>query len=257
MTSSTTGEIVVGKGKLTLTDAVKRELYNEETTIDSNDKDNDNDGEHASKKVKLSNDTTIKNEKKKDELDECWVKVGRLGFYLETPRSDASPKFENDTIQELSPHSGKMLSLELQDDSYNPSQIRVKIPGRTFDNIWKYGGDVFLTKFILWSNQRTKIMASLPSTIEVLDDPKRKTWALIPIDIHFYLHKDINLLEHPGMNVKRQVKQLIHYMRGGSQPNPAKYEWPIVREEIVNECERNANIMDRLMKKKTAKDWWK
>ena len=82
MTSSTTGEIVVGKGKLTLTDAVKRELYNEETTIDSNDKDNDNDGEHASKKVKLSNDTTIKNEKKKDELDECWVKVGRLGFYL-------------------------------------------------------------------------------------------------------------------------------------------------------------------------------
>ena len=59
------------------------------------------------------------------------------------------------------------------------------------------------------------------------------------------------------MNVKRQVKQLINYMRGGSQPNPAKYEWPIVREEIVNECERNANIMDRLMKKKTAKDWWK
>jgi hypothetical protein len=46
-------------------------------------------------------------------------------------------------------------------------------------------------------------------------------------------------------------------MRGGSQPNPAKYEWPIVREEIVNECERNAIIMDRWMKKKTAKDWWK
>ena len=150
-----------------------------------------------------------------------------------------------------------MLSLKPHDDSYNPSQIRVQIPGRTFDNIWKYGGDVFLTKFILWSNQRTKIMASLPSTIEVLDDPKRKTWALIPIDIHFYLHKDINLLEHPGTNVKCQVKQLINYMRGGSQPNPAKYEWPIVREEIVNECERNANIMDRLMKKKTAKDWWK
>ena len=53
-------------------------------------------------------------------------------------------------------------------------------------------------------------------------------------DVHFYHHKDINLLEYPGMNVKRQVKQLIHYMRGGSQPNPAKYEWPIVSEEIVD-----------------------
>ena len=52
------------------------------------------------------------------------------------------------------------------------------------------------------------------------------------------------------------MKQLIHYMRGGSQPNQAKYEWPIVSEEIVDECERNVNIMDRLMKKKTAKDWW-
>jgi len=31
---------------------------------------------------------------------------------------------------------------------------------------------------------------------------------------------------------------------------------PLVREEI-DECERNANVMDRLMKKKTAKDWWK
>jgi hypothetical protein len=104
--------------------SVKRELYNEETTIDSND--NDNDGEHASKKIKLSNDTTNMNEKKKDELDECWVNVGRLGFYLEIPRSDASPKFENDTIQQLSPHSGKMLSLKPHDDSYNPCQIVYK-----------------------------------------------------------------------------------------------------------------------------------
>jgi len=44
-------------------------------------------------------------------------------------------------------------------------------------------------------------MASLPFNIEVLDDPKRKTWALIPMDVHFYLHKNINLLKHPGMNV--------------------------------------------------------
>ena len=72
-----------------------------------------------------------------------------------------------------------MLSLKPHDDSYNPSQIRVQIPGWTFDNIWKYGGDAFLTKLLLCSNQRTKVMASLPSTIEVLDDPKRKTWALI------------------------------------------------------------------------------
>ena len=69
---------------------------NKQAQIDSNNNtnNNDNDGEHhASKKIKLSNDTTIKNEKKKelDELlDECWVKVRKLGFYLEIPRSDAS-----------------------------------------------------------------------------------------------------------------------------------------------------------------------
>jgi hypothetical protein len=75
--------------------------------------------------------------------------------------------------------------------------------------------------------------------------------------MHFYIHKEMNLLDEPGKNVKRQVKQLIHYMRGGMQPNPARYQWPIVREEFAEDCERNADVMDRLMKKKTAKDWWK
>ena len=46
-------------------------------------------------------------------------------------------------------------------------------------------------------------------------------------------------------------------MRGGAQPNPARYSWPNVTEEIASECIENANLMDRLMKKKTAKEWWK
>ncbi len=235
----------VGKGTLTLTDSVKRELYNETPPID-------NDGDVAPSSAKKRKTINYDNTE-----DDDWVNVGRLGFYLETRRTGAAPEFDNDLIQELTSHSGKMLSLQPFDDSYNPSAIRVKIPGRSFDTIWKYGGDVFLTKFLTWSSQRTRCKVSLPSSIEVLDDPKRKCCVLIPIDIDFYLHKEINLLEHPGKNVKRQVKQLIHYMRGGTQPNPARYQWPIVRDEIVEECERNADVMDRLMKKKTAKDWWK
>jgi hypothetical protein len=155
----------VGKGNLTLTDSVKLELYNEETPPIDND--DDHVAPSSSKRIKLSNDT--KNEMEEDD----WVNVGRLGFYLETTRNDATPKFQNDLIQELTPHSGKMLSLYPWDDSYNPSQIRVKIPGRPFDCIWKYGGDVFLSKFLKWSSQKTKCKASLPSAIEVLDDPKR------------------------------------------------------------------------------------
>ena len=46
-------------------------------------------------------------------------------------------------------------------------------------------------------------------------------------------------------------------MRGGTQPNPAKCTWPVVREEMTKECIENAKLMERLMKKKTAKDWWK
>ena len=74
-------------------------------------------------------------------------------------------------------------------------QIRIQIPGRTFDNI--SGSSILLTKFLLCSSQRTKIMASLPFSIEVLDDPKR-------INSHgctLLLTKNINLLKHPGMNV--------------------------------------------------------
>lgn len=90
----------------------------------------------------------------------------------------------------------------------------------------------------------------------MLDDPKRKTWALVPIDIHFRLHREIDVLDG-DKNVKRQVKALINYMRGGTQPNPARHTWPVVREEIAEECVKNANVLERLMKKKTAKDWWK
>ena len=43
-------------------------------------------------------------------------------------------------------------------------------------------------------------------------------------------------------------------MRGGTQPNPAKCTWPVVREEMTKECIENAKLMERLMKKKTAKD---
>ena len=95
--------------------------------------------------------------------------------------------------------------------SYNPSQLRVQIPGPEMDIWWggyafspnqvyivfkstnqgqqipgqileyKFlvghltisGSSILLTKFLLCSSQRTKIMASLPFNIEVLDDPKR------------------------------------------------------------------------------------
>lgn len=123
--------------------------------------------------------------------------------------------------------------------------------------IWKYGGDVFHSKFLCWSRGKTKCEASLPSELEVLDDPKRKTFWLVPVNVHFFLKEDIDLLNHPGKNVKRQVMQLRNYLRGGSQPNPAKYAWPIVGEDVASECEKKARLLDRLMKKKTAKDWWK
>jgi hypothetical protein len=57
----------------------QREFY-EETTIDNNI--NDNDGEHASKKIKLSNDPQTWMRRRRTSWTECWVKVGRLGFYL-------------------------------------------------------------------------------------------------------------------------------------------------------------------------------
>ena len=217
----------IGKGKLILTDSVKRELTS-------------------------TNDAPSKKRKTND--DDEWIHVGKLGFYLEIPRGNNN----NSLIAELKPHTGKMLEVSPHDDSYNPSAIRVAIPGRTFTTLWKYGGDIYLTRFLTHS-RRTKCMACFPEDIEleVFDDPKRKTWSLIPIDIHFYLHKEINLLDGPDKNVKRQVKQLINYMRGGTQPNPATYAWPIVREEIVKECGENADRLERLMKKKTAKDWWK
>ena len=227
----------VGKGKLILTDSVKRELNNEELS-------NGN----------ACNDEAAPAKKRKPNTDEqeAWKHVGRLEFYLEIPRS----KNRTSLIEDLQSHSGKTLKVSLHDDSYNPNAIRVSIPGRRLTTIWKYGGDVFLNKF-LWYSRKTKCTASIPSTIEVLDDPKRKTFWLVPIDIHFYLHKAIDLFNHPDKNVKRQVKQLVNYMRGGTQPNPAKYTWPVVREDIAVECIRNAAVIERLMKKKTAKEWWK
>ena len=182
----------VGKGTLTLTDSVKRELYNETPT--------------SSKKRKTSN---VDNNK-----DDEWVNVGTLGFYLEIKRrtGGTAPELDNDLIiQEFTSHSGKKLSVPPFDDSYNPYQIRVTIPGRSgIISIWKYSGDVFLSKFLTWSSRQTRCKASLPSNIEVLDDPKRKCWVLVPIDIHFYIHKEMNLLDKPGKNVKCQVKQLIY-----------------------------------------------
>ena len=196
--------------------------------------------------------------------DDDWVNVGTLGFYLEIKRrttgAAAATETDNDLVlKEFTSHSGKMFSVQPYfNDSYNPYQIRVMIPGRYgITSIWKYSGDAFLSKFLTLSTKRTRCKASLPSNVEALDDPKRKCWMLIPIDVHFYIHKEMNLLEEPGKNVKRQVKQLMHYMRGGTQPNPARYQWPIVREECAEDCERNADVMGRLMKKKTAKDWWK
>ena len=224
----------VGKGTLNLPDSVKRELYNEPSSC-------------ASKKRK-TNDNSNSNEE--------WVNVGRLGFYLEIPRGMS----KTNLIKKLKQHTNKMLSVTPLDDSRNPSAIQVGIPGRRYDTIWKYGGDIYLTRFLMGAgySRRTKCQASLPDNIEILDDPKRKkTFWLIPIDIHFFLHKEIDLFDHPDKNVKRQIKQLINYMRGGTLPYPAIYTWPIVREEIAMECMENASVLDRLMKKKTAKDWWK
>lgn len=102
-------------------------------------------------------------------------------------------------------------------------------------------------------------MACFPEDIEldVLDDPKRKSFWLVPIDVHFLLNKEIDSLDNSDKNVKLQVKQLINYMRGGTQTNPARYTWPVVRVEIAQECAKNADMVERLMKKRTAKDWWK
>lgn len=224
----------VGKGTLALTDSVKRELYNEEQPSTSC-------ASAQKKKRKKNNDAT----------DEEWVNVGRLGFYLEIPR----PRNQESLVEQLKLHSGKMLSVTPHDDSYNPSAILVGIPGHPHTTVWKYGGDIYLTRLLTYS-RRTKCIACLPDSIEVLDDPKRKTWALVPIDIHFRLHREIDVLDG-DKNVKRQVKALINYMRGGTQPNPARHTWPVVREEIAEECVKNANVLERLMKKKTAKDWWK
>jgi len=228
----------VGKGNVTLTDSVKRELNNDEPSTDS-----------------ASNNAAAPAKKRKPNTSEqqAWKHVGRLEFYLEIPRV----KNPTALIEDLQSHSGKVLKVSPHDDSYNPSAIRVGIPGRRLTTIWKYGGDVFLSKFLMYS-RKTKCTASFPSKkIEVVDDPKRKTFCLVPIDIHFYLHEEIDLFNHPDKNVKRQVKQLINYMRGGTQPNPAKYTWPIVREDRAVECARNAYVIENLMKKKTAKEWWK
>ncbi|KAL7498400.1 hypothetical protein ACHAWT_007337 [Skeletonema menzelii] len=219
----------VGKGKLILTDSLKREL-----TCDTG--------------------ALSQSKKKKPNEEDQWVNAGRLGFYLEIPRGRNPAAL----IKELKPHCGKMLEVNPWDDSYNPSAIRVAVPGRTYTTVWKFGGDIYLTRFLSWS-RRTKCMACFPEDIEleVQDDPKRKSFWLVPIDIHFLLHKEIDLLNDPDKNVKRQVKQLINYMRGGTQPNPARYTWPILRGEIAEECAKNADMVERLMKKKTAKDWWK
>lgn len=146
------------------------------------------------------------------------------------------------------------------DDSFNPMAIRVGVPGRTHTTIWKHGGDAFLNRFLAYtygSACRTKCAAAIPDDVEVLDDPKRKTWWLVPVDVHFLLHRDIDLFSHPDSNVKRQVKQLSRYLRGGTQPNPPRYAWPIVKPDTADECAESANMVDRLMKKRTAKDWWK
>ena len=232
VTSSNDG---IGKGTLEIPESIKRELYNEQGSSDN----------PKTKKMKHNND---------NDGNEEWINVGRLEFYLEIPRGSS----ESNLINELKQHKKKM-SVTPHDDSYNMCAIRVGVPGRRYTTIWKYGGDKFITKFLIYScpSLRTKCDASFPDTIEVLDDPKRKTYWLVPIYIHFYLHKEIDLFNHPDKNVKRQVKQLINYMRGGAQPNPARYSWPNVTEEIANECIENANLMDRLMKKKTAKEWWK
>ena len=217
----------VGKGTLALSSSVKRELNNEIG---------------ASKKRKT---------------DDEWVNVGRMGFYLEIPKSGSTKNL----IQELKPHAGKILSVKPHDDSYNPMAVRVGIPGRTHTTIWKYGGDAFINRFLYYGvasqDSHTRCNASIPDDVEVLDDPKRKTWWLVPVDVHFYLHKEINLFEHPDSNVKRQIKQLVNYLRGGTQPNPPVHAWPIVRSEIEGECKKTADMVDRLMKKRTAKDWWK
>lgn len=67
-----------------------------------------------------------------------WVNVGRLGFYLEIPR-DGDPTA---LIKELEPHSGKMLEVHPWDNTYNPSAIRVAVPGRTYTTLRKFGGDI-------------------------------------------------------------------------------------------------------------------
>ena len=223
----------IGKGELILPKKIKRELYNE------------------------TYDGTPHKKRKNNNTNNEWIDCGKLEFYLEVPR--VAPGSEEKLIKELQQHRNKLLKVTPHDDSYNPSQIRVGIPGRIYDCIWRYGGDIYLTRFLAGGGygKRTKLEASIPDQIEIFDDPKRLSYSLVTIDIHFYLHKDINLFEHPGKNVKRQVKQLINYMRGGTQPNPAKCTWPVIREDMEKECIENANMMDRLMKKKTAKDWWK
>jgi hypothetical protein len=53
--------------------------------------DNDNDGEHASEKDKIEAMTPqSRMRRRRTSWTECWINVGRLGFYLEIPRSDAS-----------------------------------------------------------------------------------------------------------------------------------------------------------------------
>eukprot|EP00584_Thalassiosira_punctigera_P002143 CAMPEP_0172531532 /NCGR_PEP_ID=MMETSP1067-20121228/4904_1 /TAXON_ID=265564 ORGANISM="Thalassiosira punctigera, Strain Tpunct2005C2" /NCGR_SAMPLE_ID=MMETSP1067 /ASSEMBLY_ACC=CAM_ASM_000444 /LENGTH=234 /DNA_ID=CAMNT_0013315923 /DNA_START=76 /DNA_END=780 /DNA_ORIENTATION=+ len=215
----------VGKGTLTLSSSLKRELNNEVS---------------ASKKRKT---------------DDEWVNVGRMQFYLEIRKKGSK---ENLT-KELKPNAGKILSVKPHDDSANPLAIRVGVPGRTHTTIWKRGGDAFLNRFLYYGrdSHHTRCEASIDDDVEVLDDPKRKTWWLVPVNIHFYLHKEIDLFERPDSVVKRQVKQLVKYLRGGTQPNPPKYAWPIVHSDIAEECNRNADMVDRLMEKRTAKNWWK
>jgi hypothetical protein len=118
----------VGKGTLTLTDSVKRELYNETSPIIGND-GGDVAPSTSSKKRKTSNNVDNTNE------DDDWVNVGTLGFYLEIKRrttgAAAATETDNDLIlKEFTSYSGKMFSVQPYfNDSYNPYQIRVMIPG--------------------------------------------------------------------------------------------------------------------------------
>lgn len=225
----------IGKGELVLPHAIKRELYNHPPKEGS-----------APKKAKT------------EEAENDWVDAGRMGFFVEIPKRDNSSA--DSLAKDMRQLAGKQLKMYPYDESCNAFAVRVKVPGRRCTTIWKYGGDQFLSRFL--SNGRrgmTRCEAVIRpgKEMEVLDDPKRKTFRLVSVDVHFSLHKDIDLLTS-GMdtNVKRQVKQLIGYLRGGTQPNPGSCIWPTMRKEDEDDCLQRADRLERLLKKRTAKNWW-